>query len=273
MARFCTKCGAPLNEQSAFCTTCGAPNVPVAPEAAPIPAAPVVQNVPPVQQNTVPVSAPVAPKSSNFFTDLWDKVQKFCVNFIEMGKKDPKVFIVPGAILVGVIVLIVVLSLVLGGGGYKSVLNDYCDLLEGNAAKIEKMAPKEYWEWYEDEYDDSVDDLIDEFEEYYEDDIIDMLEDELGDNIKVSYEIKKEKELKDKVLEGIAEGLDDQYDIDAKVTKGYDLKIKMTIEGSDDDESSTLELSVVKINGKWYLINYYEYDDEYRVSFAFNNMF
>ena len=70
--------------------------------------------------------------------------------------------------------------------------------------------------------------------------------------------------------EDIADALDDKYDTEldpdkaaalmgkfvdnvenVKITAGYKLKIKMTIEGKKDEDSETVKVNVIKCNGKW----------------------
>ena len=43
--------------------------------------------------------------------------------------------------------------------------------------------------------------------------------------------------------------------------------VEMTIKGSEDDDEDDAEFTVVKIGSKWYMINYYESGDNYRVYF------
>lgn len=172
-----------------------------------------------------------------------------------------------GAVAV-IVVLVILLTSIFGGGGWKAAYNNYIDVtIKGKFDKVEKLAPKEYWEFVEDEQDKDIDDIKDTLEENY-DDTMDMLEEEYGDNISVSFKAEKEKKLKDKKVEKIAEALEEAYDIDEKsVTEVIEVKGEMTIKGSDDDDDEDAEFTFAKIGGTWYMINYYEYNDEYHVSF------
>ena len=135
---------------------------------------------------------------------------------------------------------------------------------------------------------DGGDDFMDEIEESLED-VYDGFEDDYGDGWKVSYEISKKTKLDKDELEDIQDAYGDlrdyldYFDEDAidelvdedyisksdgktlekciekldkglkkiKISKGYKVKAKMKIEGDDDDDKETMEIYVVKANGKW----------------------
>ena len=259
MSKFCTNCGAQLDDSALFCTTCGsrqeaaAPVAPAAP-AYEAPAAPVYET-PDVPVYEAPVcdapvcEAPAAPEP-----------EKKPLN------KKTLIGIVAGAaalIAIGLLVFFLFFN-----SSYTDPIDLYFDAMyKGKLENIEKMAPKEYWDWYEDEYDKTTEDLIEDAEDNYED-YIEELEDTYGENVKATYEITKEKDLSSRKLEKIADALEDNYDIDAKkVTEGKKLDVELTISGDDDDREDAGEITVVKIDGKWYWINWYEYGDEVVVRF------
>ena len=147
---------------------------------------------------------------------------------------------------------------------WKTTFNNFVAVtFEGNVDKLEKLAPEEYWIWYEDEYGLDLDDIKEEIEDNQEE-----LEDEYGKNISVTIDVEKEKQLSDKKVENIANALEDQYDIDAKsVTEVIEIKGVITIKGTEDEEDEDVELTFAKIGKSWYMISFYEYDGEYYVSF------
>ena len=70
--------------------------------------------------------------------------------------------------------------------------------------------------------------------------------------------------------EEVADHLDDEYDTEldsdkaaalmgkfldnvenVKITAGYKVKIKFTIEGKKDEDSETCKVNIIKCNGKW----------------------
>lgn len=48
--------------------------------------------------------------------------------------------------------------------------------------------------------------------------------------------------------------LKDYVDVD-KITEGYSVEVKMSIDGEDDDDSDTITLTVVKYKGKWKVLS------------------
>ena len=217
-----------------------------------------------------PVAAPAKPanKPNIDVNQIIDKVKTFANGVVERCKTDKK-FLITCCGIAGAVLLVIILAIVLlSGGGYKAPIDNYIAVcFKGNANKIKSLAPNAYWEWYEEEYDEDVNDLIDEFKDEW-DDMKDELEDEYGKNVRVTYKIEKTKDLSDKKVEKIAEALDEQYDIDEKSVKAAkELDVEMTIKGSEDDDDTDMEITVVKIGSKWYWINYYESGDEYRVYF------
>ena len=229
MSKFCEECGSPMEDNASFCENCG---------------------------TAVPQEA--AAPAGNVFT-----------KFVDRLKSDKKFAIIVGGVAAALVLVIVLICVFSGGGsGYTKALDNYIDvMIKGNVKNLENLAPPQYWEYMEDENDMDMDDMMDSLEERL-DDLKEYMEDEFGKNIKVTYEIRDEKELSEKKLEGIAEALEDTYDIDAKdVTAAYDLELKMTIKGSEDDDSDKTEMSVVKIDGKWYVFNWHKSGSDYYVSF------
>ena len=188
MSKFCRQCGAQLEDDAVKCEACGLE----------------LQQEPENNQQSVNAEADAQPQE---------------------GAPAPKklnnrnIAIIAAAAVVVIIVLIVALT---SGGGYKSAINNYIDvMIKGKVDKIEKLAPKEYWEYYEDTYDKDIDDVEKEAEDMVEL-IIDMLEDGYGKNIKVSYKVTKEDKLTESELNKIREGANSKYEITRKsITEGY----------------------------------------------------
>lgn len=151
------------------------------------------------------------------------------------------------------VILVIILAVSLFGGGYKKPLDYRIQMLNGNFDNLEKMAPPEYWEYYEDEYDEDIDDIKESLEENYEDYVLDYYEEEYGDNVKFSVSNVKKDKLSEKKLDNIRDGLKDNYGIAKKsVTEAYELEFDTKIKGDDDEEEDEGELIVAKIGGKWY---------------------
>ncbi len=190
---------------------------------------------------------------------------------ITLDKKFLPLLAIGGIVVLAILALLI--SLIFGGGGYKSVVDNMIDVTYyGNAGAIEDLAPEEYWIWYEEEYDDSVDDIMEDYEDDV-DDLLDELEDRYGKRILVSYDITDTKDLSDRKVEKIADSLEDRYDIDPDdISAAMELEVEIQVEGSEDDDDTDSTITVVKINGDWYPISYYMSGDGYRVSFLVSNI-
>lgn len=229
MSKFCRQCGAQLEDDAVKCEACGAEIKP-AEETNQQPADAQAQAVASDAENGENAN-PNAPAPKKLSTR--------------------NIAIIAAAAVVVIVVLIVALT---AGGGYKSAINNYIDvMIKGQVNKLDKLAPQEYWEYYEDNYDMNIDDLEKDAEDMV-DTIIDMLEEEYGDNVRVSYKVTKEDKLTDNELNEIREGVNDRYGIARKsVTEGYDISFDTTVKGNDDEMTSEASAYIVKIDGGWYL--------------------
>ena len=214
---FCQKCGQPIEETVNNCPYCGAPN-----------------------------AANPNPKKSNV-SDIVSKAKT-------LNKKNVAIF--AGAIAAVVLLIIIISSL--ASGGYKKALKNYVDVIwNGKANKIEKLAPEEYWEFYEERYDKDIDDVIDDYEDTF-DDKMDYYEDEYGKNVKFKYTITDKDELDEDDLKDLKDRLKNDYDIPRKsVTKAFEVEYDYVIKGKEDEYEGEGEVIIAKIDGKWYVTNFF----------------
>ncbi len=206
MAKFCTKCGAPLDNNAAFCTNCGA----------------------------------VADKKNNI---------------VNLHNKNTAILL--GGILAGIIILVILISLIFGGG-YKSAIDNYFEGFEDtNAKKFMKAMPECQIEYLEESLKDySKFNSLAEYFEYLLEEALNKIEDEYGDDISISYEIKDKEELSEKELKDIRKRLENNYDNDdVKVTKGYEVEITAVIKGDDNSDEEDITVKVAKVDGDWCIIN------------------
>ena len=140
--------------------------------------------------------------------------------------------------------------------GPKNAMNKYFDVLyEDKVDKIEDCAPESYWDSVKDDRDISVRDVEKYYENTYSDQTLDAYEDDCGKNIKVSYKFEDVDELSEKRLDLIRDALKSSYKIPRKdVTKGYEYDVEVKIKGDDDYMKRDVTLTVVKIDGKWYVL-------------------
>lgn len=252
MSKFCTTCGATLDDSATFCTNCGTPQQPSAAPmmnnagaAAATPAANAAENVKNAFNN---IKENVKPK---------DIIDSMTLDNIKNITKNPNKNTIIGLSVCGValvIVLIIVFSLLLGKP-YKKVLNKYFDSMEDVNAK--KYISVMYTDFEKEDAEDNLPDKYDSLEERIEDrldNIKDEAEDEYGDKVRYSYKVKKVKKLKDSKLKDYKKDYKETYDLDSdevKVTKGYEVKCKVTVKGKDDKDTNTITYTILKVNGDW----------------------
>lgn len=178
---------------------------------------------------------------------------------ITASKKKVGLFI--GIGVVALVAAVAVLIVLLVCGGYKKAIDNYVDLWyrgEITEETFEALAPAEYWEAMEDKFEDYFDEEYEYCEEYSKDER-EQYEEEFGDNYRVSYEITDKKELSDKEFKAVKEYLRDECDIEkSSVEKAYDVEFDVTVKGSEgEDTYEEEEMTLIKIDGKWYLCYYY----------------
>lgn len=222
MDSFCTNCGTPIPEGAVKCASCGKEFNQEQPQEQPAQEPQTNQEQPAQIPNNTPI-------------------------------KKPMLYGIIGAAAAVLIILIIIIASV-AGNSYKKAIDNYMDVLVyGKANKIEKLAPKEYWDYCEEEYDIDINDIIDQFEDSYEY-LSDSLEEEYGKNVKVRYKITDKDELSEKKLGTIRNNLKDEYGIAKKsVTKAYKIDAEVTFKGSDDEDTEDMTLIVVKIGSGWYI--------------------
>lgn len=210
---FCKQCGAENADNAVFCKGCGA----------------ALTNAD--EQTAAPGQEPVQ-------TD-------------EKPRRRGQTLILIGA---AAVVLVILLCILFGGKGYKTPVNKMLSgLNNADAKKVVSVLHKDILQEMMDQFDMDKDD----FEEYLDDlndnlqDMLDDLEDEYGDKIKISAKILDAEDLSKKDLKQLKEDYDVDYDL--KVKDAKDLRIKLTIKGSEDSESEKVNLRVVKIGGSWYM--------------------
>lgn len=241
MSKFCVNCGTQLPEEANACPNCGA---------------------------AVEAKKVEKKKSGNAFFAKVKAIFKKCNDAVAAKLKSfgipVKAFYIALAVL---LVLVVVFSIF--ANGYKTPIKRYLDIeYKGKYQKIEKMLPDAYLEYLakrQDRDPDSVlEDIIEEAKLEWEGDPEDKdddgtkgsLKERYGKNYKVSYKILYEDKLKGKELEEIQESLKSRYDIaKSSIKTVYEMYVKVTIKGSEDEQSYKSLLYSINIDGKWYLIN------------------
>ena len=241
----CRRCGAIIPNGGNNCPACGTPVAPVQP----------VQTAQPVQP-VAPGAAyapvrPVAPKPASK-TSILDKVMQG-PSFTVAGVKVP-VFAAAAAV-VALLLVILLAVLIFGGNSPEDIAETYIEANyfgDADADDVLDLYPEEYVEYLLDEYDIDEDDLIASIEDYLEDrrDECEDEEFELDD-----IEIRSVKDKKKKDYDEIVEFFDDEFDLEVE---GFKLvKCKVYYEEEGDEESDTLQVLVVEIDGDYYIADQY----------------
>lgn len=231
MSKFCGNCGAQLDDDAVVCSNCGCNIAPAA-----TPASAETENATPGENAVAAIKA----GTGKFF----DKV-KTDSNF-------RNIVIGIAAGFVALIVLIVVLVSVFGGG-YKRAIDNYIDAtFYGDYSAYKANIPDAMWDSLK-ESGDALDkeDYKEQYKMFKE-----YFEDQYGKNISVDYKVTDEDELDEDDLDDLRDELKSDYGIAKKsVTKAYELEVEFTIEGDDDEDSNEEIITVVKIDGDWYVID------------------
>lgn len=145
--------------------------------------------------------------------------------------------IIAGIAAVVIILVIVIFSIF--GKGWKKPIDNYFKGMEKGKLETYLKAYPEFMEMGDKMEEEDMEDMLDEFE------------DEYGEKIKISYEVTKKEKIKKDDLEDVQKYIKERYEEDVKVSKGYEVKVKATIKGKDDEDTDSQKMYVYKIDGKW----------------------
>jgi hypothetical protein len=166
------------------------------------------------------------------------KAKTFATDYVGKVKTDKKYMVITAVVAVIILVLLFGKLFMPGSGVVRSYWNG---MKKADAEKMVKL-------YHEDTYEDE-DDVEEEWEDRF-----DYLED--ADIEYKSFKIVDCEVYSKDELEDLAEDLEDTYDIDEKDVKAartYFVKVKYTTDG--DKDLSYTSVDVVKIEGKWYLMD------------------
>lgn len=285
MPKFCTQCGSPLNEDAAFCNSCGTKvagteettveNTPITDGVTETVEVETVNKTEETSietestETTVPETASTDTAANQTTSEVQqpagdstplDKGIAFAKDKVgdkyEAFKTSPNrdKYIGFAAIgIVAIVVICVVLSLIFGGG-YKSPIKNYFNFIEsGDFDDYIDATPDIIYEAMLDNFDDDEDEMIEMIEDMYS---------SLLDDVKIKsidYDIKDSEKFNSDQLEELEDEIQDQYedyvDDDIKVSKAYEVevKVKTKIKG-EDSKTERLYIIVAKVNGDWGVI-------------------
>ena len=160
-------------------------------------------------------------------------------------------------------VAVVIIVMIMGGKGPKGVAKKYIEasLKENGGKDLVALIPSAY-------KDDLIEaaenlekeaDLVQEVNDYLED-RQENYSDCFGDKAKVKVEVRKVKDWKNSDIKDLQKSLDEAK-MDVEIQEGADVDLKITVEG-DEKETFKPTVSVVKIDGKWYVNNWYSVNSQ-----------
>jgi len=244
MSKFCTTCGASLDDSATFCTNCGTslePSVQAAANAQ-------------VNNSGATPAANAAAAVKGAFSGVSFKSVKDAMtmdNIKNITKKPNKNTIIGLAVCgVLVITLIVVLLVILLSGGYKKPIDNLFKSMTSGEGKYAKKAISKVYADYLDDNKKDVDEYLDKtFESIQK-----TLEKHYGDDVSISWSVDETKDLSSSKLKDEKNRYSERYDEKVTVSDGLRVKIKADIKGDDDeDEDSTMSIDVYKVDGDWVL--------------------
>lgn len=193
-----------------------------------------------------------------------------------------KAMIIAGAVALGLIALIIIVSVIFTHP-YKASF-EAADMVDrGNFEGYVDLVPAGYWEYLEDEYyygGKKVDakDYIDALEDEWKENDKDYFEDYLGEDITWSYEFTRTDYMPKGLVERLAKALEEDYGIAANRVKDaarvyYDVTAKSSVYCSYGKDNYA---TMINIDGKWYFATWtYKYEngkdryDELEVDFKY----
>ena len=162
----------------------------------------------------------------------------------------------------------------IGGGSngdYKAAINLFLKVKYENAAdKIEDLAPKTFWDFYEDTYNMPRKSMIDEIKYVIEQTEIELI-DHFGKGYKMKVTMSQESEVSKDDLSKIAAAFEQQKGIKAADIKGaYKVNVSVAFDGQNAWEEFTV--GAVKIGKTWYAANWDIYDEGTAVRFMMEEL-
>ncbi|MBQ7898055.1 MAG: hypothetical protein IJ323_06490 [Clostridia bacterium] len=133
-------------------------------------------------------------------------------------------------------------------------INNFFDFtIKGNINKLKDLAPSAFWENLELKNDVKITDIKSSLEKEFEDQL-QILEKEYGKNLKVEFVILDKEELDEYDLDDLKDALKESYGISEKsVSKAFEVEVEATIKGDRDEDTDEQDMTIVKIDGKWYI--------------------
>ena len=150
-----------------------------------------------------------------------------------------------------IIVVLAVVVMTLGSRSYKKVVDVYVNAtFDGEADKIINLSPDEALDYALEANGYSTKSVFSQEAQSMLDQQIQNIQYLLGDDWKVSYEIRDVSDVKGSDLEDIK---DFYSGIKVKVKEAKIADVKLTIEGGDYKQDTSMDIAMIKVGRSWYL--------------------
>ena len=162
-------------------------------------------------------------------------------------KNDNLVKIIGAAVVAFIFILIIAFAC---KSSPKDPIKNYVKVMNtGEAKHMKKVLPKAMYAEMKDELD-SIEDQIEEEKE--------SMEEECGKG-KFKYKVINKEKIDKDDIEDMESMLEMTYGFQGikkkpRVTGGYEMKVELTYDGKEKDETETETLEVYKVNGQWCLL-------------------
>ena len=154
--------------------------------------------------------------------------------------------LVPVVAVISIILVavIVIVNLTVLNNGYKKPID--CLLASINEREYDYL-------------EDALPEFVTDSDEYDSDKMEKKFEDsskleKYDSDMELSYSVLDKKPIDDDKLEKLEEEIESSYDESVDVEQGYEVKIELTVEFEDKEESEKMTIPVYEIDGKWCIL-------------------
>lgn len=227
---YCIKCGAENENNAKFCVECGAK----------------LQNVHMGRENAV------TEKKVTEKLPYMNKMEEVTTKSQKESRR--KIKIVPIIILLVLVAAVVVFpKFIMSGQAEKKIIKEFVKAeMTGDAEKIIDILPEEVLEIVKTEGGMSRNELAEVMRKQF-DSVIGTLESTYGEDWKYSYKIKSIKKVSQEDLEDIKDMYSNDLELELDISEAKTAEVEINVSGNQIENSNTLDVSLIKVGGTWYL--------------------
>ena len=148
---------------------------------------------------------------------------------------------------------------------YEKPVEIYEQIMKGDVAKLEDMAPPEMWALYEKMTGETLEEYLQEREMEYQE--YQEYQEEHGESLeKVEMQVVKAEQCDEDTIEQIEDAIYNEYDKRLSVSDAYYVDFSIETSGNSK-ERETVKALTVEIGDAWYLLQYWEEEEGLEVYF------